>query len=450
VVTFYKDYDELYWDINGDQWQQPFEHVQATIELPKGAYKRGMLQCFAGSYGTTDSSNCTFSSSGNESGDTVIVQTKGPLAANQTLTAVIGLNKGVFTPPTWWEQNGGIVTKVALYAALPVITLLVLLNNWWRLGRDPKGRGVIAPEFTIPDNLSPAEVGTLVDFRLDNRDISATIIDLAIRKYLKIIETKSGLMGRSKSYQLELLNPDYSQLRPYERQIMEGLFTPATAGTVVKLSDLASFYKTAKDVRETINSSLTKDKLLFYSNPNSRPKTFTFIGSAFLLGGFLLHSLFALPLIISGLMVLAFGGAMSRRTVQGVADKEKVEGLRMYLKTAEEDRLKMLQSPDSPYVPKTAGPVRTVELFEKLLPYAIVLKVEKEWAKQFESIYTQAPDWYAGNWTTFNSYALANSLTGTVNAMGSSFAPPSSSGGSGFGGGGFSGGGGGGGGGGGW
>jgi hypothetical protein len=77
----------------------------------------------------------------------------------------------------------------------------------------------------------------------------------------------------------------------------------------------------------------------------------------------------------------------------------------------------------------------------------MVLGVEKQWAQQFESIYTTPPDWYAGNWSTFNAVYLADSLNQSMSAMNSSFAAPQTSS-SGFSGG--AGGGGGGGGGGGW
>lgn len=118
----------------------------------------------------------------------------------------------------------------------------------------------------------------------------------------------------------------------------------------------------------------------------------------------------------------------------------------------EKDRLEKLQGPNAKYVERGPEPTRTVELFEKLLPFAVVMGVEKEWAKQFESIYKAVPDWYDGsNMSSFNSVYIASSLSSSMGqAVNTSFTPPSSSSSSGFGGGGFSGGGGGGGGGGGW
>jgi len=152
-----------------------------------------------------------------------------------------------------------------------------------------------------------------------------------------------------------------------------------------------------------------------------------------------------------GAMIFAvFFHFMPARTVKGVAANEYAKGLKMYLNVAEKDRLKMLQSPSAPYMPKTDAPQQTVELFEKLLPYAIVFKVEQEWAKKFEAMYKTPPDWYSGNYTAFNTGYLVGSLGGGFgNAVATSFGVSGSASGSGFGGG-FSGGGGGGGGGGGW
>jgi uncharacterized membrane protein len=142
---------------------------------------------------------------------------------------------------------------------------------------------------------------------------------------------------------------------------------------------------------------------------------------------------------------------MPARTAKGVAALEQVKGLKLYMETAEKDRMAKLQAPNAPYASNAAEPVKTVELFEKLLPYAIVLGVETQWAKQFEALYTSPPDWYGGSWSTFNSVYLVNSISeGVGSAVNTSFSSPKSSSSSGFGGGGFSGGGGGGGGGGGW
>jgi uncharacterized membrane protein len=187
----------------------------------------------------------------------------------------------------------------------------------------------------------------------------------------------------------------------------------------------------------------------YFSHDPTSAGTIGYVLGILIIGG----SFFLIPVSIvmlvgvavAGLITLLFAKLMPSRTAQGARAKDAAEGLKLYLNTAEKDRIAMLQSPDSPYAPKTDEPTKTVELFEKLLPYAMVLGVEKEWAKQFEGIYTTPPDWYGGNWSTFNAIYLADSLNDSMGAMNSSFAAPSSSGS-----GGSAGGGGGGGGGGGW
>jgi uncharacterized membrane protein len=164
-----------------------------------------------------------------------------------------------------------------------------------------------------------------------------------------------------------------------------------------------------------------------------------------------LHGLATIGCIAGSLVAVLFLYNSSSRTAKGVEAKEHVLGLKMYMEVAEAQRLKMLQSPNARYAEKSTGPSHTVDLFEKLLPYAMALGIEKQWAKQFADIYRTPPDWYSGNWTTFNVLYLTTALSSGVGGqINSAFSAPSNSGSSGFGGGGFSGGGGGGGGGGGW
>lgn len=164
--------------------------------------------------------------------------------------------------------------------------------------------------------------------------------------------------------------------------------------------------------------------------------------------GFALVQVVNFGLAIAGAIIVLFAVLMPQRTRKGVVAKDTLLGLKMYMDVAEKDRIAMLQSPKSPYVLKTDALEKTVELFEKLLPFAMILGVEKNWAKQFEQIYTTPPDWYSGNWSTFNAVYFVSALNSSVSTMNSSFAAPSTTGaGSG---GSFAGGGGGGGGGGGW
>ena len=119
---------------------------------------------------------------------------------------------------------------------------------------------------------------------------------------------------------------------------------------------------------------------------------------------------------------------------------EHMDGLKLYLDFSEKDRLAAQDAVAAPLSKNREQPERTREFYEKLLPFAVALGVEKTWSDAFKDVYNEPPEWYNGNWTSFNTAYLASSLTGTTSAVGTSFAAPSSSSGSGFsGGGGFSG-----------
>jgi uncharacterized membrane protein len=141
--------------------------------------------------------------------------------------------------------------------------------------------------------------------------------------------------------------------------------------------------------------------------------------------------------ILSGLIIIVFGWFMPARTVRGTRELEKVLGFQEFLSRVEADRLERT--------------VRTPEMFEKYLPYAMALGVEDNWAKAFEGIYTQPPSWYTGpgGIHTFRPSTLTSNL-GVMSTTAASVMASSarSSGGSGFSGGrsggGFGGGGGGG------
>lgn len=447
LIDFYDGFDEWYWDINGTQWGQPFTQVRGEVILPDG-WKAPDRQpsCYTGTQGST-AQNCTLVAT--EHG--YKFATTQPLQASENLSVAVPVQKGLFAPTTpsdWVWQNiwqlAGIV--VGLGGALYAFTL------WRKHGKDYKGRGVIVPEYKPPKGLSPAEVGLLMDYNLDNRDLSATIIDLAIRGYLKVHDDEQKRFGlfTKHTFSLEVIKTDTASLKTHEVALLEALFKPLQKGTIQDISkiDKTKMYAAVTQIRSKLKSSLTKEHGLLEASPSGAyAKLIGLALVAFMLlmftgagWGWLVGMLLIIPSAILAMIL------MRRRSHAGVEAYEKVKGLELYMKTAEEDRLKMLQSVDRPY----AEPSKSVHLFEKLLPFAIALGVEKSWANQFDHIYDQPPGWYSGNFSTFSTVYFAHSLTQGVSAMNSSFSAPTSSGSSGSGGGGFSGGGGGGGGGGGW
>jgi hypothetical protein len=454
VVTFYDGYDEFFWDINGDQWAQRAESVTLALHLPEDlTLSEQTPVCLTGSSGSTDR-HCSIHYNGPTR--TISAETTRPLQPYQTMTVVAGFEKGYFTPSTTTETANEYTGTVLAFMAPLVLLGGVAGVHWFRYGRDPKGKGTIVPEYHQPDGLKPIEAGTLVDLKTDNRDITATIIDLAIRRYITIVEETEKLRFRRDrtKYTLRLEKTDFSGLAPFETPILKALFPKLAAGEQIDLDTMKYKLSAAgMKLRTDVRTRLVKGGYLRKTPLSTTLKAWGLFGLAFVVS-------VVIAIFNGGPAVLGIGAGvvvaiiflflMPSRMPKGVAAKEQFLGLKMYLETAESERLKKLQGPNAAYAHNAHEPKRTVELFEKLLPYAMVLGVEKQWANQFDHIYRTPPDWYSGHWTTFNAVYLTSALnSGIQPAVNTAFSPASNSGSSGFSGG-SAGGGGGGGGGGGW
>ena len=335
---------------------------------------------------------------------------------------------------------------------LQAIAFISARNKWRRYGKDYKQRAV-APFFGRPDHVSVMQASFVANNRLSSKDVSASIIDLAIRGYLKVIESKDG---RKTKHTLELLKPADSKLLPDEKTLLKALFKKQTEGETFIIEDNKhKMSSTLTSLNKELESQ-AKRKGFYEVSPSSAGKyTWKELLGSFIL---LVFSFMAIEVVtsiplISGVITLIgivlYTAFMTKRSRSGVMLKEHVDGLKLYLDKAEKDRLKMQDAVAAPLAARGKLPVYDRKFFEKLLPFAIAAGVEKSWAKSFNDIYTNPPDWYQGNWSTFNTLALASSLSSTTTATSQTFSAPSSSGGSGFSGG-SAGGGGGGGGGGGW
>ena len=166
------------------------------------------------------------------------------------------------------------------------------------------------------------------------------------------------------------------------------------------------------------------------------------LGALVALGGVSLGSSMGMPPltfivagILTGLVICAFGWFMPAHTVEGARALEGVLGFEDFLNHVEAERFNKM--------------IKTPQMFEKFLPFAMALGVEKNWSKAFQGIMTEPPGWYRGGTfgPQFYSYSFTNNLGLMSSQAGTVFASaPRSSGGSGFsfsggGGGGFSGGG---------
>ena len=438
-LRFFADHDELYWNVTGDEWDVPIEAAAARIELPSTVTGVRAI-AYNGVYGST-----ARDAQVEIEGSTVRLTMPTPLDFHEGLTGVVGWDTGAVTQPTVVERGAGFLAS-NWPLGIPLLVFLLMFRIWYRVGRDPK-RLPIVVQYEPADGLTPAEAGTLMDGSADMRDITATLVDLAVRGHLRIEEREdSHLFGliKRQEYVFHRLDapPDAGRLRPHEDRVLAGVFEGGVAET--KLSDLENeFYKCLPGIRESIFARLVQLGL-YRSQPDS-VRTRWMLAAVLVgvvlgvLGGtvasrFNLTSVpFVVAAVLAGLIVAAFAWIMPARTVAGARAQERVLGFEEFLRRVEEPTFARMRTPD---------------MFERFLPYAMAFRVEKKWAKAFEGIFREPPRWYVGvDGTAFNlghfSAQLSDLSTRASSAMASS---PRSSGGSGFSGGSSGGGGGGGGG----
>jgi uncharacterized membrane protein YgcG len=464
VINF-QALDELFWDVNGDQWYQPFDSIVARVHIPEDLVSAltDQQRCTGGYYGANDSTTCTITRQPQADGDLVVeVASTKRYLVGQTMTFVLGFEKGTFQlgPEIAAEKRRDqfiLALMIGPAFLLPVITMVVMIYKWSRYGRDSSAKDTIVPEYIPPKGMSVMASNVIVHEQLQPKAMGAAIVELAVRHYIVIKEEfKDKFIGSSREFELEL-KKDTSDLAPEQLKLVNALFTSPTVGATVKLKGLR--YKLAKDFKD-IGEDLSKrlyEQGYFRTDPNKTRKQYSTIGGViFVLGFGAMFTGFLAPLgvglMLSGVIVLLFAGKMPARSAKGVEARNYVKGLEEYMKLAEDERINFSQGLTTAERVKAGdgSAADKIKLFERLLPYAILFGIEKDWAKQFAELYQTQPDWYTGNVNAFTAAHLGSSLASLGSVSAASFSNPSSSGGSGFGGGGFSGGGGGGGGGGGW
>jgi uncharacterized membrane protein YgcG len=511
-IRFFDDHDELYWNATGNFWIFPIDHAIATVHLPAGA-QIAQRAYYTGGVDSRESNARV----ANIADNTISIETTRPLDSNEGLTIVVGFAKGAVLPPTEAQKRADFIRDNAgniVAAAGLLILLIYFFATWYEFGRDPSG-GAVIPLFAPPQNFSPAAVRYVWKMHYDRKAFSASLIDMAVKRYLKIAQegdtytlTRTGgnqaqppLSGGEAAMAKQLFDGGdtialkqenhtsvaaaisalkVSLRNEYERNYFvnntgwfvggilillvmsaaAALLSDVPGGAAVLLAPfgaiVAVIFFLGHRALDAWNNAL--------SGPGSRfsnlfQALFMTVFTIVLLlgfGGAFFTIMFQISPII--LACIALGGAASyvfyhllkAPTLAGAKVLAQIEGFRMFLNTAEKDRLEVLNPPQV-----------TPEVFEKFLPYAIALDCENQWSRKFEAEAAAAgmtpnsgggyytPLWYSGGSYGNFGAGVAAGLGASLAASAASAATSPSSSSSGFSGG-FSGGGGGGGGGGGW
>ncbi|WP_432457959.1 DUF2207 domain-containing protein [Cellulomonas iranensis] len=469
--------DELYWNVIGPGWEIPLSQLSVTVSGP--APVEGAA-CFVGPYGSTTPCRSVTTDGGTAS------FTHDVVTVGDQLTTVTGWPGGTFpgvqpilrpkpdpTLPLAPANPAG-----ALAGALLLVGSGLVVRRVRRTGRDRAYLGLtpglrpadgqevatgyrdrrmpVSVQFQPPQDARPGEIGTLVDEKADPVDVTATIVDLAVRGWLRIEEVpRSNPKKKPKDWTLVRLRAGTEGLLPFEAWLLSDLFEEEDR---VQLSDLST----------TFASSLAKVQDMMYEHVASvgwfrgNPKKVrnAWLASAFGIMGLGVAvalvamaietvpglALVGIAITLVGVLVLAVSNRAPARTADGTAVLAQALGFRRYLATAEANQLRFEEGED---------------VFSRYLPYAIVFGLTDRWARVFAELAAQGrvleqPGWYVGSYAPTAHAFWATGFVGALDrfesvATSAITAPtPGSSGGSGFSGGGFSGGGVGGGGGGGW
>ena len=443
--------DEFYWDTNGTEWAVPINHLTVSLNVASNiaATLNGQTSCYSGAEGS--SNECQLTKTGN-----TFTTSANNLGAGDNVTIAVGFTAGTFRG---YQVSASEVIRHVLFVvwlSLFVVGLvaIVLVSLWYmRLSDRTKAIGTVVAEYTPPAGMSVTTSASLISGA--QSVFAAQLIDFAVRGYISITELeKKLLMFKSKDYRIEIIK-DISDLLGEEKEILRDIFSTQaiTVGQQLKLSKLKNNNTVFK---ATLDNTWKLNQLLRGSyglRAKDKSVSHRLRRAAFIL---LIVAVLTLNPFFFIACLICFIGSYTiwPLTDKGVALARYLRGLKLYIKVAEADRIRMLQSVEG--AQKTGGIDPTnkeqlVKLYEKTLPYAMLFGDEKTWNAQigryYEELDTQ-PQWYFGVNPVFSALAFNEAISSFSTSAGYSASSSSSSGGSS--GGGFSGGGGGGGGGGGW
>lgn len=462
------DQDELYLNVIGSAWQVPLSDVTVTVIGPADVTG---AECVA----VRGDAPCT----GAVHRGTTAQFTQDSLGAGEPMTVRVTYPAGTFAdaPPLLqdrWTAGRAFAAEpgpLALAAVLGLGGTAAVVRRARRRGRDEEFRGLtpglapvagqqadvgprttapVAVRFTPPDGLRPGQMGTLVDEVADPHDVTATLVDLAVRGYLRIEQVDApDEDGSGGDWRLVLLGgTDQAGLLAFERLLLDELFE---GRDTVALSELrTTFAASMAKVQDALYDDVTTQGW-FRSNPKHVRTAWGLASAGLIALGVVATVLLAIwttwalagvALLVVGIVAAALTGMAPARTAAGTAVLVQAQGFRRYIETAEADQIRFEEGED---------------LFSRYLPFAIAFGLADRWARVFAELAAQGravpdPTWYVGPAYLHGGFwhdadAFTRDLTGFAAMADSAISAPtpgsSGSGGSTFSGGGVGGGGGG-------
>ena len=475
-VTFEPDdapIDEFFWDVNGTGWRQPFASVRADLRVSPDLVDAltGDAACYRGSSGSTVPCDSLVVDPPS------VVAEAAALGPFENLSFAVAFRDGTFEPrdESFGASAAAITGAVgAALAVLAMLTAIVLRIVRWR---NHPGRGTIIAQYEPPAGLSAMEAADLAGH--PGKGVTATILERAVAGELRVVET-----GR-KTYAVDFVGGELGD--GDAQSVVLALYhgNPYTGARRELKSSDTSLGRRLLSLRQKVRKRVVASGLRHRPGLGVR-----LLLAVVAIAGAVLSVIFGvialddhrggpwpfllfIVAIIAAVVTVVTVADVRPLTEQGRAARDHLEGLRLYIRLAEADRLRVLQSPSGALrvsaagtgqaaaaAPMTAGAssaavgavpdsATVLKLNERLLPYSVLFGLEREWSEVLADLYAReggSPDWYSGR-SAFNAGAFAAGVSSFSSASSSSWSgSSSSSSSSGSGGGGSSGGGGGGGG----
>lgn len=414
AILFGETKDEIYWNVTGTEFEVPVEEAHAIVRLPD--VNAVSVSCYTGAFGVRGR-NCGISQS-----DSIVA-----FSATDALTVAVGIPKGVISPPSPFAQfNTFMRDNWVLW--IPIIVFAFLFVLWWNIGRDPKMRTIV-PEYAPPDNIPAGYAGFLVKHRFTSQMLTAMILWLATQGLFVITvdQEEKGSKMKVKSMTLKKTGKEMELDRAH-KELMRVLFGRKDEVTLeeLKKKDGHRFKKIHLLVKKHMHETglYSRHSLQWRAGLVTATAIMLYVT---LMLGIQAGTAVAVAGILTTIMLAVASIIMPQRSAKGTELARRVLGFKEYMHTAERYRSEWQEKQG---------------IFAEYLPYAVAFNDVKHWAKVFEGLDEEPPDWYRSN-LFVNHHILATSLISTSHAMSVLVAPKvsTSGGGGASSGGGFSGGG---------
>jgi len=376
-----KNFDELrmlVYDKNGFY----LDNLEVNLTLPSAVAKDSDPQILA--IHGVDSATASVTN------DSTISYAAIGVGADATITIIAKLPKGVVSLPFLDQlvfllsSFGGSVWLVVaiIIPLLSIIYLIMLISLHSRTQKiSTPERPITAPPMAIP----PAVVGVLTNQDVGPREIAATLIDLALRKFIFIIDRDRGFAFGKRIFAGPLLG--------FEKILLSKIFRDSIKISEQEVSERFSNHLYSHKMSLFTNGiyGLSTRLGYFKENPASMHRKYQFVGIIlffFALVCFFLNfryfpslpyaAFFWVGMMVASIVIIIIGSKMPIRTALGRQALSNWLAFKKYLS-------------DPAPLPYDA---KNFQKFVEYLPYAIVFKCEALWAKRFSEEEFMVPDWF--------------------------------------------------------